>query len=248
MKNFLLYLFIYLIKSIISQNNSTKPSRNLETEDQHMDTENVDNPLVFNALFKNLKYEWSKKMSDFVSQYIYMIPVPYKTQVDFYENITKVPCLMRGAFLLEEANTEKDIIDFRILDPNKTVIFQSSSIGSIFQLNITNKGLYTILFNNRVLNKEVKPTLIMNSGQNLVVEKENLSETEKKLDQLLTFFKKFEQDNRLNRGFRRKRNEQLSSTNTYFITFSFVETIVLIGVSVWQYYYLKHLFEMKGSL
>ena len=213
-----------------------------------MDTENVDNPLVFNALFKNLKYEWSKKMSDFVSQYIYMIPVPYKTQVDFYENITKVPCLMRGAFLLEEANTEKDIIDFRILDPNKTVIFQSSSIGSIFQLNITNKGLYTILFNNRVLNKEVKPTLIMNSGQNLVVEKENLSETEKKLDQLLTFFKKFEQDNRLNRGFRRKRNEQLSSTNTYFITFSFVETIVLIGVSVWQYYYLKHLFEMKGSL
>ena len=99
MKNILLYLFIYLIKSIISQNNSTKSSRNLETENQHMDTENVDNPLVFNVLFKDLKNEWSRTMSDFVSQYVYMIPVPYKTQVDFYENITKVPCLMRGAFL-----------------------------------------------------------------------------------------------------------------------------------------------------
>ena len=88
----------------------------------------------------------------------------------------------------------------------------------------------------------------MNSGQNLFVEKENLSNTEKKLDSLLSFMKKYEQDYKLNRGFKRQRNEELSQTNKYFFIFSVVETIVLIGVSIWQYYYLKHLFEMKGSL
>jgi hypothetical protein len=88
----------------------------------------------------------------------------------------------------------------------------------------------------------------MNSGQNLFVEKENLSNTEKKLDSLLSFMKKYEQDYKLNRGFKRQRNEELSQTNKYFFIFSLVETIVLIGVSIWQYYYLKHLFEMKGSL
>ena len=37
----------------------------------------------------------------------------------------------------------------------------------------------------------------MNSGQNLVVEKEKLSESEKKLDTLLEILQKFEQDNKL---------------------------------------------------
>jgi hypothetical protein len=60
--------------------------------------------------------------------------------------------------------------------------------------------------------------------------------------------KKYEQDYKLNRGFKRQRNEELSQTNKYFFIFSLIETIVLIGVSIWQYYYLKHLFEMKGSL
>ena len=65
-----------------------------------------------------------------------------------------------------------------------------------FNLNLTEKGLYTILFNNRALGREVKLTLIMNSGQNLV-EKEKLSESEKKLDTLLEILQKFEQDNKL---------------------------------------------------
>ena len=220
----------------------------ISLSEKPLDTESPDNPLVFNALFKNLKDEWTRTMSDFVSQYIYMVPVPYKTPVDFFENITIVPCLMRGAFLLEEANTEKDVIDFSIIAPNKTTIFHSVSYGAIFNLNLTEKGLYTILFNNRALGREVKPTLIMNSGQNLVLEKEQLSESEKKLDSLLGILQKFEQDNRLNRGFRRKGEKQLSSTNTLFYIFSLIETIVLIGVSAWQYYYLKHLFEIKGSL
>jgi hypothetical protein len=240
MKIFVFFLFIYLIKKYFSAT-----ERQLETPEE---SESADNPLVFNTLFKNLKEEWTRTMSDYVSQYIYMVPVPYRTPVDFFENITKVPCLMRGGFLLEEANSEKDVIDFSIIAPNKTVIYKSESIGGIFNLNLTEKGLYTILFNNKVLHREVKPTIIMNSGQNLMVEKENLSESEKKLDSLIAFFKKFDQDNKLNRGFRIKGEKQLSSNNTYFFIFSLIETIVLIGVSSWQYYYLKHLFEVKGSL
>ena len=252
MKNIILFLIAYLTHEIICQNNIYSNNRGanyqINTNYSNINKEMPDNPLVFNVLFSDLKEQWSKKMADFVSQYIYLIPVPYKTQVDFYENITKVPCQMKGAFLLEEANSKRDIVDFKIIAPNKTVIFQSSSIGSIFSLNLTDKGLYTILFNNRILNKEIKPTLIMNTGQNLFLEKENLSETEKKMDLLLSFLKRYEQDYKLNRGFRKRGEEQLSDTNKYFFIFSFVETIVLIGVSCWQYYYLKHLFEVKGSL
>ena len=103
-------------------------------------------------------------------------------------------------------------------------------------------------FHNRILNKEVRPNLMVNSGQNTILEKENLSKTEKKLDSIVTFLKKYEQDTKLAKGFKRIGNEELSKTNKYFFAFSVIETIVLIGVSIWQYFYLKHLFEIKGSL
>ena len=155
---------------------------------------------------------------------------------------------MRGAFLNEDANSENDFIDFKIISPYNKVIFEASSIGEIFSLNLTEKGVYKLSFYNKANNKEVYPTLIMNTGQNLVVEKENLSETEKKFDKIINFLIKNEQENKVNRGFRKKGNESLVRTNKYFFIFSLIETIVLIGVSAWQYYYLKHLFEIKGSL
>ena len=248
----LLCVIIYLIKYIVSQKvsnkNYEKPHRELSTVEKNTEGENADNPLVFNTLFKDIKEEWIRTMSDFVSQYIYLIPVPYKSQADLYENITSVPAKMRGAFLLEEANSKNDIIEFKIIAPNNTVIFYSYSYGAIFSLELMDTGLYTILFNNRNLNKEVKPTLIMNSGQNLIIEKERLTNTERKIDALQRFVQKYEENYKLNRGFRKRRNEELTGTNKYFFLFSFFETLVLIGVSFWQYYYLKHLFEVKVSL
>ena len=41
---------------------------------------------------------------------------------------------------------------------------------------------------------------------------------------------------------------EINKTNTYFYIFAFVETFVLIGVSIWQSCYMRHLFEVKGSL
>ena len=236
--NFFFFLFFNLIISPIPiSNNILRKLQNAEED-----------PILFNKLFSKFKEDWFNNMSDFISQYVYIIPVPYKKEVDYYEIIKQVPCLMRGAFLNEDANSENDFIDFKIISPYNKVIFEASSIGEIFSLNLTEKGVYKLSFYNKANNKEVYPTLIMNTGQNLVVEKENLSETEKKFDKIINFLIKNEQENKVNRGFRKKGNESLVRTNKYFFIFSLIETIVLIGVSAWQYYYLKHLFEIKGSL
>ena len=236
--NFFFFLFFNLIISPIPISNNIL--RKLQDSE--------DDPLLFNKLFSKFKEDWVNNMSDFISQYVYIVPVPYKKEVDYYEIIKQVPCLMRGAFLNEDANSENDFIDFKIISPYNKVIFEASSIGEIFSLNLTEKGVYKLSFYNKANNKEVYPTLIMNTGQNLVVEKENLSETEKKFDRIINFLIKNEQENKVNRGFRKKGNESLVRTNKYFFIFSLIETIVLIGVSAWQYYYLKHLFEIKGSL
>lgn len=40
---------------------------------------------------------------------------------------------------------------------------------------------------------------------------------------------------------------ELMKTNKYFYTFSIIETFVLIAISTWQFYYMRNLFEIKGS-
>ena len=244
--NFLFFILVYLLKFHQSLANISSFS-NIKRRLQESEEEN-DNSLIFNQLFSDFKREWENKMSDFISQYIYLIPVPYKKEIDYYEIITQIPCVMRGAFLNEDANSENDVIDFKIISPNNTILYEVSSIGSIFSLNITQKGVYKLLFYNKYINKEVYPTLIMSTGQNLIVEKENLSKAEKKFDKIISFLIKHEQENKMNRGFIKKRNESLININNFFYIFSLIETVVLIAVSFWQYYYLKHLFEIKGSL
>ena len=62
------------------------------------------------------------------------------------------------------------------------------------------------MFNNKYLNKDIRPSIMVNSGQNLVLERENLSETENKLEKIMAFLSKYEQDRRLTRGFIRRGN------------------------------------------
>ena len=241
MKNLFLFLFsFYIFQTIKTQKNIKQSS------DPNSDGSSF--PFSSNPILQRFSDQWSMLMSNFVSQYIYTIPINKRAQNEYYENITKVPCLFQGAFFLEEAKSEKEILDFKIIAPNNTIIYQASDIAAIFSFTITEKGLYTFQFYNRVINREVRPTLMVNSGQNLILEKENLSGTEQKLEKIVAFLQKYEQDRKLTRGFIRRGNEELRKTNKYFYVFSLIESIVLIAVSIWQYFYLKHLFEIKGSL
>ena len=242
-------MFFFVSLLLIIYSISTKEQDyNIERNTNEVNKDEMDNTLNINPIFQEFNEKWEEKMSTFVSQYMYIIHVKYKSQEEYYENITNTPCIFRGAFILDEAKTQNDVLDFKIIAPNNSVIFEETSAASVFSLNLTDKGLYTILFHNRILNKDVRPILMINSGQNVILEKEKLSETEKKLDSIMSFLKKFEQDTILSRGYKRRGKEELSKTNKYFYVFSIIETIVLIGVSIWQYFYLKHLFEVKGSL
>ena len=192
--------------------------------------------------------EWKTSMPNFVSQYMYSLPVKKRSQVEYYENITKVPCKFQGAFILDEAQSDREKIEFKIISPNNTILYQKTDVASIFNIDITEKGLYTLVFNNKYLNKDVRPSIMVNSGQNLVLERENLSETENKLEKIMAFLLKYDQGRKLTRGFIRRGNDELKKTNKFFYIFTCIESIVLVAVSIWQYFYLKHLFEIKGSL
>ena len=190
--------------------------------------------------------EWRTKMKDFESTYVYIIPITYKSVQIFYENITSVLARVRGAFIIDDI--KKDKVDFKIKDPNGKVLYSNITHQAIFDLNVTVPGFYEILFNNRFKNGEIKPTFTMNTAQNDILKKSDLNKTEEKLDELVTFLKSLGTEDKMKRNVQRKRYKKLIKTNRYFYTFSIIETAVLLIVSVWQFYYMKNLFEIKGSL
>ena len=46
-------------------------------------------------------------MSDYEPDFVYMIPIDYKTSEVFYQKFNKSPFLMRGALLVDEEKDEK---------------------------------------------------------------------------------------------------------------------------------------------
>ena len=234
-------VFLFIFTFVFSINDTSNDTKEEEVTLNQSEEIPMDDHL--DSKFTN---EWVQKMSDYESTYVYMIPVPYKSSQVFYENITTVPARLRGAFIVAEATKEK--IEFKIKGPKGNTLYSNVTNAAIFELNVTEQGLYEINFNNRYKNSELRPTFTMNPGQNEILKKKDINKTEEKLEQLISFLKNFGTEDKLKRNIHRKRAEKLKKTNRYFYTFSVIETVVLIGVSAWQFYYMKHLFEIKGSL
>ena len=167
-----------------------------------------------NEIIDEFQNQWRETMMDYESQYVYIIPVGYKKIATFYENVSEVPSRFRGAYFVDD--TGKERVEFKITDPHKKILYHNTTFGSIFDFNVTEKGLYEISFNNKFTNSEIKPTFTMNSGQNLKLEKQTLNKTESKLDDLIQFLQNYKTSDQMVRNMKRRRYTKLMETNKYF--------------------------------
>jgi hypothetical protein len=227
---FKILILTLLISSIFTQKNSTKNKKRDEESE----------------LIKNFYKEWNIRMKDYEGQYVYMIPLEKNKISYFYENITEVPALIQGAVIIDEKGD--DIILFEIKDPFDNIVYQNETHATIFNFTVETKGLYKISFNNKFSGKKISPTFTMNTGQNIFLQKKDIDEKEKSLIEVIQFLKDTETQDKMKKNIQRKRLKEVRVNNRNFFIFSLIETIILAIISVWQYLYMKHLFEIKGSL
>jgi hypothetical protein len=128
-------------------------------------------------------------MRDYEPDYVYMIPVNYKKREIFYETITKVPAFVRGAVLMD--SDMKENIDISIYSPKGEVVYSKTVIQDIFSFNVTEVGSYKIIFDNRYSNSDMKLTFTMNTGQNPILKKEDLSLSQQKAESLVEFMEQY---------------------------------------------------------
>lgn len=147
--------------------------------------------------------EWEKKMSDYESDYLYVIPLNKNVEEIYYEDIEMVPARIRGAFFIEE---EGNKIDVYIRSEDNKIVFSALAVSQkVFDFKIFVKGKYTISFLNKYSSNPIKVTFTMSTSQNAVLMKKDLSQTERKLDQLLHDIKRFNIEFKFNRNLHEKR-------------------------------------------
>jgi hypothetical protein len=226
----IILIITLLFSSIFTQKNTTK---NKEKDEE-------------SEFIKNFYKEWNIRMINYEAQYVYMIPLEKDKISYFYENITEVPARIQGAVIIDEKGD--DIVLFEIKDPFDNTIYQNQTHATIFNFTVETKGLYKIVFNNKFAGKKISPTFTMNSGQNIFLQKKDIDEKEKTLIEVIQFLKDIETQDKMKKSIQRKRLKEVRVNNRNFFIFSMIETIILVIISVWQYLYMKHLFEIKGSL
>ena len=192
-KNNFIFIILFLSIIIISKCQTETKSPTVEEKEEVKDKAKLEedsriNDEVF-SLMKDFNNDWETKMVNYNSDYDYNIPLRPRIQEIYYENVTTVPAIFKGAFIISDESTDK--IEFIIKDPNNKIIYQVTKHHDIFEVPIGIVGKYTIIFNNRISKTNLLVTFTMNSGQNNPINAKDLTKTEQKLESLNTVIKKF---------------------------------------------------------
>ena len=189
---FFFFNILLLLTFFITKCQNEIPTQTVEEKDQIKDvkkTEEEKKQLEVFSLMKDFNNEWENKMVNYNSDYDYTIPLRPRIQEIYYENVTTVPAIFKGAFIISDETTDK--IEFIIKDPNNKNIYQVAKHHDVFEVPIRLVGKYAIIFNNRISKTNLMVTFTMNNGQNNPLNAKDLTKTEQKLEALNTVIKKF---------------------------------------------------------
>ena len=196
------YIFIFILISnltIILSNNQTQQAPTVELPDQIQNQkENIKTPKspmdekkekeIYN-LIQDFNLDWENRMHDYVSDYDYNIPLRPRIQELYYENVTTIPSIFKGAYIISDETTDK--IEFIVKDPYNQIIYQVTKHHDVFEIPINITGKYSIIFNNKISKSNLMITFTMNSGQNNMLNAKDLTKTEQKIEVLNNVIKKF---------------------------------------------------------
>ena len=196
-KNFSL---IYLISLFVLINISNINGQN--TTSKYIDDSKEKENEVMN-LMQEFSNEWEAKMMDYNMEYLYYIPLQQRDQEIYFENVTTVPTVFKGAFFLSDETTDK--IEFYVRDSSDKVIYKATGHFNIFEIPINKPDKYSIIFRNNLAKNKVVITFTMNTGQNNFLNAKDLTNTKKKMDNLEAVIKKFNMEFKLSRDIHTRR-------------------------------------------
>lgn len=182
----LFYFLIFLVLIITIKSDLDGIGANYESSDAPEHSEN-EKP--------TFSEEWERRMSDYEPDFVYMIPIEYKSSEVFYQKFNKIPFKMRGAILVDEEKEEK--VKFKIESPTGKIVYKGTSGQYIFEHELHETGIYKFIFDNKYINSELRVTFTLNSGNNDVIKKADLDFSHQKANELLSMISKMKNERKI---------------------------------------------------
>jgi p24 family protein beta-1 len=198
---------------------------------------------------QELMQEWDEKMKGFLPEDLTTFELPTRSEVEFYETVDFVPSTIRGAWFLASDNS-KDV-EFRVLDPSHTVIFERKNRReTVFKIEATKPGEYVFRFNNHRVMQAHLITFTFHNGNstNALLRSSHLSPIEHSLLSAETGLKSFEIESSFGQLRQETQFQVIASANTSVFWLSLAESLGIILVTLWQVYYIKRLLNNRRVL
>lgn len=190
--------------------------------------------------------DWEQMMADYEHESIFTIKLKAGETQIFYEEVTELNKIqpVRGAFIINEESTSLSVLMTVYQEEN--LIYSSESKEKIFKFNTAKEGVVAIkLFN--MNSQDILLTFTISPGTESIAKKEHLSFSEKKLDNLLLFLRNFKLEKIIFTTRNEERNKEFRQMSRNFYGLTVIESLVLLGITVLQFYFIKSLFEVKSS-
>ena len=197
-------------------------------------------------------HEFDVGMRDFHPDLMVTIRVPSGSKEFFHTDITesdiksKKGGLIRGAFFVAGVGKNETGIEFSILDPQGSPIFEKKDIiESMFVKNVTVAGTYTFAISSKKSNDEKQVTFIVGTGSRSSLKKEHINKLDRGVSAVDDILRKIQQEGSYLWVKQKDQLKSVEDINMKVFWFTLAEFATLAIVAALQVYSIKGLLSYR---
>lgn len=192
--------------------------------------------------------EWEALMNNFNPDMLVTVPVGARSDEFFYEDVTQIGVLIRGAYFVigSENSKTRSGVDFVITDPDGKVVHEKKDqVEGVFSLKTEKKGTYSIMVGNHKWMSTKQVTVLMGVGESKALKKQDLNSVSDGITKVDGILKEIQSESSYMWIKQKSHMKAVSAMNSSIYWYYLVEFLILLIVSSVQIYYVRRLLSNK---
>ncbi|KRX09202.1 hypothetical protein PPERSA_05871 [Pseudocohnilembus persalinus] len=222
-------------------NKNQNGDENSSKEDEHIE---IEEDVKADESMADWLKQWEEEMEGFKADEMLSFEVPAKGYEVFLEDV-KGPCTIRGAFFINFDS--KDGIELKIMDPdNKEVEKLVGKKQGIFKFEAQVAGTYSFYFQNRRSKNKKQVSFAVDVSESEFLQKEDIDQITQEFRDIFKGVKSQLSQFKTLRRKNRAVDQNRESNATKVFVFTVLETIFIIGCTLFQVIYIKRILDHKS--
>ena len=192
--------------------------------------------------------EWEELMRNFNPDLLVTVPVPARSDEFFYEDVTQIGTLIRGAFFVigSENDQQHTGVDFVVTDPTGKIVFEKrDQVEGVLSHKAETVGTYSIMIGNHKWMTTKQVTVLLGVGESNALKSEDLNSVTDGIAKIETMLKEIQSESSYLWIKQKSHMKAVGDINSRVYWYYLVEFVILLAVSSVQIYYVRGLLSNR---